>query len=178
MANWWLLETKMRAELIRVTVLLAMGLATVTGGTSEGGPKNQVNITNTAIYDDRSPQSIRAVLTAQQAAWNRGDIPAFLEGYWNSPELTFAGSDGIARGYDGVLGRYRKSYPDRKAMGELKFSGLEIRPLGPKAALVLGHWHLQRQSDELAGIFTLVFERFPIGWRIIHDHTSAQQRTP
>ena len=161
-----------------VTVLIAMGLLTVAGGTSEGGPENQVNIINTATYDDQSPQSIRAVLTAQQAAWNRGDIPAFLEGYWNSPELTFAGSDGIARGYDGVLARYRKNYPDRKAMGELKFSGLEIRPLGPDAALVLGHWHLQRQSDELAGVFTLVFERFPIGWRIIHDHTSAQKPTP
>jgi L-asparaginase / beta-aspartyl-peptidase len=60
----------------------------------------------------------------------------------------------------------------------LKFSALEIRLLGPKAALVLGHWHLQRQSDELEGVFTLVFERFPIGWRIIHDHTSAKKQTP
>ena len=156
------------AGVIVVTVLMAaMKLATV----SEG----RVNTINTSIYDDRSAQSIRAVLTAQQAAWNRGDIPAFLEGYWNSPELTFASSDGIVRGYDGVLLRYRKSYPDRKAMGELRFSALEIRPLGPEAALVLGHWHLKRRSDELGGVFSLVFEQFPTGWRIIHDHTSAQK---
>ena len=165
----------MRAKfgvLISVGALIAMGLATVSGGT---GSENQVNVVDTAIYEDRLAQSIRTVLTAQQAAWNRGDIAAFLEGYWNSPQLTFAGSDGIARGYDGVLARYQKSYPDRKAMGELEFSDLEIRPLGPEAAFVLGHWHLKRQSDELGGVFTLVFERFPGGWRIIHDHTSAQK---
>ena len=171
----------MRAKfgaVILVAAFVAVGLLTVAGSAGGGRPGNQVNIVDTAIYDDQSAQSIRAVLTAQQTAWNRGDISAFLEGYWNSPELTFAGSDGIARGYDGVLARYRKSYPDRKAMGELEFSGLEIRPLSPQAALVLGHWHLKRQSDELGGVFTLVFERFPGGWHIIHDHTSAQKQTP
>jgi beta-aspartyl-peptidase (threonine type) len=118
-------------------------------------------------------------LTSQQAAWNRGDIPAFLQvGYWNSPELTFAGSDGIVRGYDGLLERYRQHYPDKKAMGELEFSGLEIRQLGSEAALVLGHWRLKRQSDEAGGVFSLVFQRFPEGWRIIHDHTSEQKQTP
>ena len=127
---------------------------------------------------DEQSEAIRAVLATQQAAWNRGDIPAFLEGYWNSPELTFSGGDGIVRGYAGLLDRYRKSYPDRAAMGELDFSGLEIRILAPDAALVLGHWHLKRTAGDAGGVFTLVFRRFPTGWRIIHDHTSAQKQTP
>ena len=163
---------------IGVAAFTAMGLATVWAGITDSRPTNHVNVIDTAIYGDQSAQSIRVVLASQQAAWNRGDIPAFLEGYWNSPELTFAGSEGIVRGYDSVLARYQQSYPDRKAMGELEFSGLEIRPLGPKTALVLGHWHLRREADQLEGVFTLVVERFPIGWRIIHDHTSAQKRTP
>jgi ketosteroid isomerase-like protein len=50
---------------------------------------------------------------------------------------------------------------------------LEFRFLGPDAALVLGHWHLKRAKDEPEGVFSLVFQRFPEGWRIIHDHTSA-----
>ena len=127
-----------------------------------------------------SPEAaIREVLLTQQTAWNKGDIPAFLEGYWNSPELTFSGSDGTVRGYDGLLGRYRKSYPDKAAMGELEFSGLEIRVLASDAALVLGHWHLKRASADAGGVFTLVFQRFStVGWRIIHDHTSAQRQTP
>ena len=58
-------------------------------------------------------QAITKVLSDQQSAWNRGDVDAFLQGYWHSPELTFSGSSGIARGWDGVLARYRKSYPDR-----------------------------------------------------------------
>jgi len=73
-----------------------------------------------------SEDAIRQVLATQQAAWNRGDIPTFLKGYWSSPELTFSGSNGTVRGYDGVLERYRKSYPDRQSMGELDFSDLEI----------------------------------------------------
>jgi len=120
---------------------------------------------------DRS--AIRAVLTTQQEAWNRGDIDAFLKGYWHSPDLTFSGSNGIFRGWDAVMARYKKNYPGRSAMGTLDFSNLEFRFLAPDAVLVLGHWHLKREKDEIGGVFTLVFQRFPEGWRIIHDHTSA-----
>ncbi len=122
---------------------------------------------------DADRQAISAVLHAQQTAWNRGDVDAFLAGYWHSPELTFSGSSGVARGWDGVLTRYKKNYPDRAAMGQLDFSDLEFRFLGPDAALVLGRWHLKRETDDLGGVFTLVWQRFPEGWKIIHDHTSA-----
>ena len=122
---------------------------------------------------DADRQAISAVLNAQQTAWNRGDVDAFLVGYWHSPELTFSGSSGVARGWDGVLARYKKNYPDRAAMGQLDFSDLEFRFLGPDGALVLGRWHLKRKTDDLGGVFTLVWQRFPEGWKIIHDHTSA-----
>ena len=118
-------------------------------------------------------EAIGAVLQAQQSAWNRADVDAFLQGYWHSPELTFLGSSGVARGWDGVLARYKKNYPDRAAMGQLDFSDLEFRFLGPDAALVLGKWHLKREKDELGGVFTLVWQHFPDGWKIVHDHTSA-----
>ena len=68
--------------------------------------------------------------------------------------------------------------PDKQAMGELQFSGLEIRMLGRDSAMVLGHWHLSRKLGDVGGVFTLIFQRFPAGWRIIHDHTSAQKLTP
>lgn len=123
-------------------------------------------------------RAIRNLLTTQQAAWNRGEIPAFLQGYWNSPDLTFAGSDGFVRGYDGLLQRYQKAYPNTEAMGQLDFSGLEIRSLGPDSAMVLGHWHLRRSIGDAGGVFTLIFRRFPTGWHIVHDHTSVQKQTP
>jgi ketosteroid isomerase-like protein len=116
--------------------------------------------------------AILTVLTAQQNDWNKGNIRGFMEGYWNSSELTFAGTRGFTRGWQPVMERYEKSYADKAAMGTLDFSELEIRQLGPDAALVLGKWHLQRQAGEVGGIFTLVFQKFPEGWRIIHDHTT------
>ena len=121
---------------------------------------------------DTERAAILAVLTTQQNDWNKGDIRGFMAGYWNSPELTFAGTREFTRGWQPVMERYEKNYVDKAAMGTLDFSELEIRQLGPDAALVLGKWHLQRQTVDVGGIFTLVFQKFPEGWRIIHDHTT------
>ena len=131
------------------------------------------NSAHTEKSAQRDRAAIEAVLSAQQKAWNDGNVDAFLEGYWRSEELTFSGSQGISRGFKAVRERYQKSYPDRQAMGKLDFSGLEIRLMGSDAALVLGHWHLTRDKGDIGGVFSLVFQRFPDGWRIIHDHTSV-----
>src|SRR5260370_28151690 len=74
--------------------------------------------------DERKTDSeaIGAVLRAQQTAWNHGDVDAFLEGYWHSPELTFSGSSRVARGWDGGRARYKANYPDKAAMGQLGLS--------------------------------------------------------
>jgi ketosteroid isomerase-like protein len=116
---------------------------------------------------------IRSLLEAQAAAWNRGDVPAFMEGYWKSSKTEFVSSSGVHRGWQAVLDRYRKAYPDRQTMGKLTFSELEITMLCSDAALILGHWELQRAHDHPAGIFTLVMRRLPEGWRIVRDHTST-----
>ena len=121
----------------------------------------------------RKEAALRQMLELQAEDWNRGEVEAFMQSYWRSPEVTFAGSGGIERGWDAVLARYKRTYPDRSAMGHLTFSELEITLLGEDSALVLGHWELQREKDSPGGVFSLVVRRFPEGWRIIHDHTSA-----
>jgi ketosteroid isomerase-like protein len=153
--------------------LVLIGILTGTAALVASIPGRQA-----AGAEDSLRVATTAVLTEQQSAWNRGDVVAFMKGYWNSPELTFAGSSGITRGFEPVMARYRKNYPDQKAMGQLDFSDLEVHALGKDAALVLGRWHLKRDSGELGGIFTLVFQRFPEGWRIIHDHTSLDAKKP
>ncbi len=125
----------------------------------------------------RAEAAIRQVLNEQNAAWNRGDIEGFMAGYWKSGATTFSGTSGVIHGWQGVLERYRRNYPNQKAMGRLRFSGLEITLLGPEAALVLGRWELERESDHPGGVFTLVARKFPEGWRIIHDHTSSVAAT-
>jgi ketosteroid isomerase-like protein len=123
--------------------------------------------------DAAAQQAILDVMHQQQSDWNRGDVRAFMQGYWNSPQLSFAGSTGFSRGWDAVLERYEHNYADKAAMGTLDFSELEVRPLNANAALVLGKWHLKLESGDTGGIFTLVFQKFPEGWKIVHDHTSV-----
>ena len=122
--------------------------------------------------------AIRRVLEEQAAAWNRGDVEGFLAGYWKSDATAFAGTQGILHGWQALLERYRRSYPDRRAMGTLAFSRLEVTLLCDDAALVLGHWHLEREAGLTGGVFSLVLRRFPEGWRIIADHTSVVPAAP
>lgn len=114
---------------------------------------------------------IRAVMNKQAADWNRGDIPAFMEGYWKSEQLTFV-STRVTKGWQPTLDNYKKSYPDKAAMGTLTFSDLEITVVSKDAAVVLGSWSLKREKDDPGGKFTLIFRKFKEGWRIVHDHTS------
>ena len=116
---------------------------------------------------------IRAVIQAQQEAWNRGDIDAFMNGYARSPSTIFVSEDKVTRGWDTVRDRYKKKYSEREKMGILAFSDLQITPLGRNAAIVLGRWKLKRAEDQPHGRFTLIFRLTKDGWRIVHDHTSA-----
>jgi ketosteroid isomerase-like protein len=126
-----------------------------------------------ATPDASNEAQIRSVLDMQTAAWNRGDIDTFMTGYWNSEETEFVGASGITRGWQAVLDRYRRNYPDGKAMGSLTFSNLEIHVVCPDSAFVIGEFQLDREKDRPAGIFTLNFRKFAEGWRIVADHTTG-----
>jgi ketosteroid isomerase-like protein len=115
--------------------------------------------------------AIRSVMTEQSAAWNRGDIDGFMEGYWRSDDLVFVSSR-VTRGWQATLDNYKRSYPTKERMGTLSFSDLEITVLSKDSALVLGSWALKRANDAPGGKFTLIFRKFKDGWRVIHDHTS------
>ncbi|MFN2540584.1 MAG: nuclear transport factor 2 family protein [Chthoniobacterales bacterium] len=116
---------------------------------------------------------IRGVIHAQQDAWNRGDIDAFMKGYARARSTTFVSEDTVTRGWETVRERYHRKYSNRAKMGTLTFSELQITPLSPESAVALGTWRLKREHDQPHGRFTLIFRRTSAGWRIIHDHTSA-----
>ncbi len=121
--------------------------------------------------------AVRKVLETQAADWNRGDIEAFMRGYHNSPETTFIG-DRVLKGYSSVLARYRHQYPNRTAMGQLRYSELAIRMLGADHAVATGRFSLYRMDEaggSAAGLFTVVFRSTPGGWKIILNHTCRQQ---
>jgi ketosteroid isomerase-like protein len=126
---------------------------------------------------DDVPTSILRVMQAQQAAWNQHDLDGFMAGYWNSPDLTFFSGARTLSGWQATMERYRNTYQSEgKEMGHLEFSDLRIEPLGKKAAFVRGAWKLTMPDGKTPhGLFTLIFRRFPEGWKIVHDHTSAAE---
>ncbi|MDF1662121.1 MAG: nuclear transport factor 2 family protein [Planctomycetota bacterium] len=117
-------------------------------------------------------KEIESVLTVQTKAWNNGDIDAFMEHYWKSDQLTFSSGGKTTRGWQKTKDNYKKRYPNKETMGQLKFSGLEVTKLGDEAALVLGHWQLTRKDDKPGGNFSLTFRFMDGRWLIVHDHTS------
>lgn len=117
--------------------------------------------------------AITAVLGNQIEAWNRGDLPSYMDGYARIPGLVFTSGGDIRRGWQDALDHYQARYAiDSRAMGTLDFQIESIDPVGPDGAVVLGRWELTGSPHPGRGVFTLVFERLPEGWRIIHDHTS------
>jgi ketosteroid isomerase-like protein len=117
--------------------------------------------------------AVRALLDEQVAGWNRGDLEDFMAGYWQSDTLRFASGGDVTFGWGATLDRYRTRYPDRATMGTLSFVDVVVEPLGNTHALAFGRYVLEREADRPTGLFTLLLERRPEGWRIVHDHTSA-----
>jgi len=111
------------------------------------------------------------ILDLQKAAWNEPNIEGFMAYYWNSDEFTYQSGANRLRGWKSLLERYRKSYSGEN-WGKLDFSDLEVNILSPDSAYVLGRWKLDLKSSQKEGVFTIIFKRFPEGWRIIHDHSS------
>lgn len=129
-----------------------------------------------AVKPAQAVTEIRAVLDRQVAAWNRHDLESFMAGYWKSPDLTFYSGATATQGWEPTLERYRqRCQANGAAMGKLEFSDLSVEQLCPDAAFVRGHWHLtMADGKQPHGLFTLVFRKFPEGWRIVHDHSSGE----
>lgn len=123
-------------------------------------------------------EGIKHLLVSQVEAWNHGQLEAFMQGYWQSPDLTFFSGATVTKGWEPTLQRYRQRYQSEgKEMGKLVFQDLSIDLLSRRSAVVTGRWQLTMSDGKQPhGLFTLVFKRMaPEGWRIVHDHTSAAE---
>ena len=149
---------------------------------------------------DAARQAVSAVLADQVDAWNAADLDRYMAGYARTDSLRFASGGNVRQGWDAALAAYRAGYTDAEAMGTLTFSApdaavsdaaaptepVRITPLceqsgaAPRWALAFGRWHLARTGEAAdaapQGLFTLLVERRPEGWRVVHDHTSSASR--
>ncbi len=160
----------MRTIFITLIALLIGGAAGFQLGSF--GPQLKSGLQD-AYGNDIDRREVRETLQNQARAWNRGDIDAFMQDYWQSDALRFASGGKINMGWDATIVGYKERYPDKAAMGALAFTDLDVKLLSETDALVFGHWRLTRESDSPNGLFTLHFKKIGGDWKIVSDHTSS-----
>lgn len=118
-------------------------------------------------------QQIIRLLMNQKSAWNEGNLDQYMMGYWKNDSLSFIGKKGITKGWQATLDTYKKSYPDKAAMGQLQFDILKVELLSPTSAYVVGKWDLTRkEKGNLSGYFSLLLKKLDNKWVIVSDHSS------
>lgn len=121
----------------------------------------------------KDEQKILSILDAQTNYWNTGDLEDFMKGYWKSDSLMFIGKSGVTYGYNNTLENYKKGYPNRDAMGILKFNILKVERISANTYFVVGKWHLTREKvGDAEGHYTLLFKKIKGEWVIVADHSS------
>lgn len=115
---------------------------------------------------------IRAMLDESAAAWNRGDLDGHLAD--NADSISFMTGRGPVVGKHRTAEILRKAFfRDGKPIQSLRFEQVTVRPLGAGHALVVGRFVLSGGGEaEKSGWFSTIWERWPEGWRVIHDHSS------
>lgn len=126
----------------------------------------------TLMAQSNDVKAVMKLLKQQDAAWNRGDLEGFMEGYWKSDSLMFIGKSGITYGWQKTLDNYKKGYPDTAAMGKLDFEYIEVKRLSVNYFFIVGKWHLTRTIGDLNGAFTLLMRKIKGHWVIVKDHSS------
>ena len=132
-----------------------------------------VGMVSFAQTSDQDEVAVRNLLAEQTREWNKGDIPSFMNTYWNSDSLLFIGKNGVTYGWQKTLDNYLKGYPDTSAMGKLQFELLEVQRLSAMHFFVAGKWHLTRTIGDIGGVFTLLFRKIAGKWLIVADHSES-----
>jgi ketosteroid isomerase-like protein len=129
-------------------------------------------ITTAIAQPSKDETAIRQIMANQVDEWNKGNIDAFMKGYWNNDSLVFIGRSGASYGYHQALGNYKKNYTGPDQMGKLFFDLLKVKRLSADYYFVIGKWFLKRKAGDIGGIYTLLFRKINGQWRIVVDHTS------
>lgn len=153
-------------------IAFAIGLFLLFGCSSEEIGQDEIAIKTPIVQNIEELNTIRNIMIDQEIAWNSGSLEGFMNAYWNSEELSFIGSRGLQKGWQRTLATYKSSYPDKKSMGILKFTILEMNMIDDNNAFVIGRWSLKREGQDLGGHFTLWWKKINQEWLIVADHSS------
>lgn len=129
-------------------------------------------ISCTAFAQSKDEQSIRHMLAAQVAEWNKGSVEGYMKGYWESDSLIFIGAKGPRYGYQATLKKYKEAYPDADHMGTLTSTIISLKKLSPDYCFIVGSWALKRNAGDVGGSYTLLLRKIKGEWVIVCDHSS------
>ncbi|HEX9630928.1 MAG TPA: nuclear transport factor 2 family protein [Gemmatimonadales bacterium] len=122
--------------------------------------------------DDPTPE-LERLMRRSAESWNAGDLDGFLITYARDSATTFVTSRGPVYGFEAIRGRYAARFEPGAERDSLTFTEFTVRMLGGNYVLSTARYVLARGDSVTAtGPFTVIWERRPEGWRMIHDHTS------
>ncbi len=113
--------------------------------------------------------AIRNILSEQQKAWTDNDLEGFMNGYWQSEELTYFSRGKITKGWQTTLANYKRNYPSKNETGVLNFEIANITQINQDAYWVMGSYFLTREAGDANGTFMIIFKRINGEWKIIGD---------
>ena len=152
-----------------ITLLLVAAITACRPGGRSGSRETPSSATVTS--------EITSQLDRSAGDWNRGDLDAFMADYAAESTTTFVDGRRARHGFDFIRQNYAPRFAPGARRDSLHFEEIEVRSLAPDLALVTARFVLMRDSSVTAsGPFTLVMERRPVGWRILHDHSSSDPR--
>lgn len=115
------------------------------------------------------------MLHSSAEAWTRGDLDGFLDDY--APDATYVGGSGLIEGRNQIRQSYVRGYwRSGEPADALRFRALQVRTVGTEAAVAVGRYELfdrDTGAPTATGLFSLTLRRSADGWKIVHDHSSA-----
>ncbi len=116
--------------------------------------------------------AIAELLGEQQAAWNRGDVAAYMQTYWNSDLLTLISGGKVIRGWSAVMDECKRNKASQNP-SEIEFSDLQFRQLEDGTVLVTGRARLSSGPEQQLHELTWLLQQFDNRWQIVHQHESG-----
>ena len=130
------------------------------------------------VNADAEKAAILQVITAMQAAWNRGDFRGYMQGFKN-PDVIFVSGGRFQDGWQGTLDHYVRDYgTSPETRGTLRFYDIRIEILGPDAAQLISHYQLVKQQHPQYGINTRLMRKVNGQWVIALNHVSSSETPP
>ena len=120
----------------------------------------------------QSVSEITQMLNKDAQYWSEGNIEAFMDSYIKSDSLVFVGRRGLTYGWQQTLDNYKKGYPSKEHMGQLRFNLLNFKELAADVFLVIGKYNLKRTVGDASGYFSIILKKIDGRWKIIADHSS------